>query len=43
MAGKHDRRLSKVEYSLTPKQTVVLWLVNGVMSRRDPSTVTWIT
>ena len=26
MAGKHDKRLVKVEYSLTPKQAVVLWL-----------------
>src|SRR5712691_13042331 len=26
MAGKHDKRLAKVETSLTPKQAVLLWM-----------------
>ena len=26
MAGKHDKRLAKVEQSLTPKQAVLRWM-----------------
>ena len=26
MAAKHDKRLDKVEHSLTPRQAVLLWM-----------------
>ena len=42
MAGQHDKRLSKVEHSLTPKQAMLLWLEEAQQRESLQSYARWL-